>query len=76
MRFGLHYLGGLAIAVAVSAASPAWSADYPPFDKVIEGYKKIDPPSDQPESMAFQARGRTRAELTLAPRPPTDQTSS
>lgn len=27
------------------------AADYPPFDKVIEGYKKIEPPSDEPQSM-------------------------
>jgi hypothetical protein len=25
--------------------------EYPPFEKVIEGFKKIDPPSNEPESM-------------------------
>ncbi|GIW96908.1 MAG: hypothetical protein KatS3mg111_0241 [Pirellulaceae bacterium] len=27
------------------------AADYPPFDKVIEGYHKVEPPSDSPQSM-------------------------
>ncbi len=27
------------------------AADYPPFDKLIEGYTKVEPPSDEPRSM-------------------------
>lgn len=31
--------------------SPTEAADYPPFDKVIEGFKKIEPPPGEPPSM-------------------------
>ncbi|RMF44529.1 MAG: DUF5117 domain-containing protein [Planctomycetota bacterium] len=32
-------------------AGIAQAADFPPFDKVIEGYTKVEPPSDSPQSM-------------------------
>jgi Met-zincin/Domain of unknown function (DUF5117) len=33
------------------SSSQASAADYPPFDKVIEGFKKIEPPTGEPPSM-------------------------
>ena len=39
--------------ISVSSFEPAscHAADYPSFDKVTDGYKKVEPPSDEPRSM-------------------------
>ena len=40
------------IVVAVSSGlSSLDAAEYPPFDKVIEGFRKVEPPSSEPGSM-------------------------
>lgn len=45
-------LVGCCLAVfTLCACSPAFSADYPPFDKVVEGYTKVDPSGDAKTSM-------------------------
>lgn len=46
-------------------ASAALAADYPPFDKVIEGYKKIDPPADEQASMYTLYTKETEGELLI-----------
>jgi hypothetical protein len=40
-----------AAALAMIGSASARAADYPPFDKVIEGYKQVEPPPDDPQSM-------------------------
>lgn len=41
----------LATMLSTAWASFAAADDFPPFDKVTEGYKLVDPPSDEPSSM-------------------------
>src|SRR5690606_4127238 len=41
----------LSIAVLASIVLPARADEYPPFEKVIEGYKQVQPPADDPQSM-------------------------
>jgi len=38
-------------AMTLASAATAQGAEYPPFEKVIEGYKKIESPADEPPSM-------------------------
>jgi hypothetical protein len=42
--------GGL-FAMTLASAATVQAADYPPFEKVVEGYKKIESPADEPPSM-------------------------
>ncbi|MCA9158346.1 MAG: zinc-dependent metalloprotease [Planctomycetales bacterium] len=37
--------------VACGSTGLAWAEDYPAFDKVIEGYKKIEPTNDETQSL-------------------------
>ena len=37
--------------VVTASGTRCEAADYPPFEKVIEGYTKVTPPSDSPRSM-------------------------
>ena len=39
------------ISVACGSPGLAWAEDYPAFDKVIEGYKKIEPTNDETQSL-------------------------
>ena len=39
------------VSSCVALHTPALSADYPPFDKVVDGYTKVDPSGDAKSSM-------------------------
>lgn len=39
------------VAIAASCFNSVAQAAFPPFDKVTEGYTKVEPPSDEPSSM-------------------------
>jgi len=41
----------LPAALLISVVASARAEEYPPFDKVIEGYKQVQPPADDPQSM-------------------------
>lgn len=47
----LAFVALMAIPVAGFSLNRALSAEFPPFEKVTEGYKQIEPPSDEPISM-------------------------
>lgn len=45
------FCAGTLLAWPLLGVAQAQSAEYPPFDKVVEGYKKIESPADEPPSM-------------------------
>lgn len=51
IRACLAGVAGLAGLLTAAGRAEAQAPDYPPFDKVIEGYTKLDPPRDEPRSM-------------------------
>lgn len=51
IRACLAGVAGLAGLLCAVGRADAQAPDYPPFDKVIEGYTKLDPPRDEPRSM-------------------------
>ncbi len=66
MKLASHWLSScLPIAVLVSVVSSAVADDYPPFDKVIEGYKQVLPPADTPESMYTLYTNETEGQLLI-----------
>lgn len=66
MSLRLLAVGSVAALLLLVAPNPsAHAADYPPFDKVIEGYTKVDPPSDTPQSMYTVYVNEKEGELLL-----------